>query len=364
MNPSISTHRIHNPYLGASPVNRLAPAQEPASPHETPGTSDAVTLGGASPACVQQSPAVLQGTATRLGVAVALGLSMWGAVTPVMAAAPPQAPSTFTSAPLQGGDKTSGVAVTPAAPQANASQQGAATPAPFQPVEPAVSLDRTMRKMKSQIDACLSQPQGFDQVLEGFGQGREGNCSAIAVIKASMQHFGTHALGNVEATPLGYRVTTRPGYTTFISFDELEQTSELEHFSSDDDRATAFATLCYATMAKGALLFELNGARTFKEALHVLGNPQTVMMDARLLGTSLGFKPIAPNPDGFKGHDGIIAVSDNHAVFVTQKSPGSTDYMVDHYGAGYKFSGTDTNRHPLIGAWGFESAPASNPAQP
>lgn len=332
--------RIHNPFL-CVPASVGNPSRPTATDSADASRSlDQVVLGAQPNAAAPASPAVVPSTALRLGMAVALGLTAWGAVTPALAAAPPPAAVSISqSATATQGSPSKAV-------------PGAQT-ASYQEVAPAVKLSRHMRNVKREIDASIAQPQRFANVIEGFGQGREGNCSAVAVIKASMQHYGTGALGKVVATPQGYQVTTRTGVTYAISFEELELADELEHFASWDARVSAYATLCYATMAKSAALYELDNAHSYKEALQALAKPQYVLTDARMLGVANDLKPVPVNRQGYPGYDAVIGASEKHAVLIVEKKPGSGRYITDHYGAAYDYTGTDTNRRPLVRAWGY-----------
>lgn len=349
MNTAALSAGIRSPFLASLPAQHSLPQAAAATASEVPAQADAVTLGTTSISSESDVPQVLSGTALRLGTAVAIGLSMWGALSPAMAATPtPAAPLALTQSTSRGLE---------AVPQA---QPGAAQ---AQPTTATVELSRNVRKMKTEIDAVIAQPQGFDKVMEAFGQGREGNCSAVAVIKAAMKHYGSSALAQVVAVPEGYEVTTRTGFKTTITFEDLELTSQLDHFSTSDARMSAYATLSYATMSKAAMLFQLNNADGFKEALMKLGQPQSVQMDARLLGVANDLKPIpvALTEPAYPGYDAVIGASYNHAVFVSESEPGSHRHLSDHYGGAYRYNATDTNHHALNEAWGYQT---TTPAPP
>ena len=321
---------VRTPYLATPPARMqggsgpVAPASSPLADAHAAPLDQAALQPSAADATTEQVP-VLQDISHQLGIAVTLGLSIWGAVSPAIAAEPP--------------------------PRALPTSQSAqATPA----AAPQVQLSRRMRAVKAELDACAAKPQSFDHVIDAFGQGREGNCSAIAIIKAAMHQFGTGALKRFEPTPEGYAVTTRAGFKTTISFAELEQAIKESHFDGHDDRATAFAHLCYATMAKAAVLYELDGSHTFKEALKTLGSPQKVETDGMLLGLRTNLKPVeikigSADTKPLAGHHSLIGISTTHAVFIDEKAPGK--YEVDHYGGSYDFRGTDTNQKPIV--WMF-----------
>lgn len=197
------------------------------------------------------------------------------------------------------------------------------------------------------MQALKAPPAAFQNQVSGFGQGQEGNCSAIAVIKAAMDKKGAGALAGVQAQGDGFSVTMRDGAQVSLTGAELSQARFAANLKGPNSPAKAYAELMYAAMAKRAQVEGHEGARTFPQALGALANGDNPYASAHLAGLSNEIRPVDPMTLG--GQDGVVAWNDVHAMFVN-KDP-NFGHVADRYGSPYAFDGSDTRGGRLTHAF-------------
>lgn len=193
--------------------------------------------------------------------------------------------------------------------------------------------------------AAARNPQAG--LTTAFGQGQEGNCSAIAVIKASMDKLGAGALAGVRPEGDGVRVAMRDGAQVSLTGAELSQARFAANLRGPDSPAKRYATLMYAAMAKRAQMEGHEGARTFPQALAALANGDNPYDSARFAGLSNHIRPVDPMTLG--GQDGVVAWNNVHAMYVDKNAFGG--HTADRYGTPYAFHGTDTRGGRLTHAF-------------
>lgn len=198
--------------------------------------------------------------------------------------------------------------------------------------------------------------------LQGWGQGAEGNCAAVAVIKAATDAYGDQVFQSMAPLPDGgYRITMQDGVTVEVSGQELSMAAQASNFNGSGPQMQQ-AQIAYAAMAKRALMEGHEGSTTYAQSLNSLANGDNPYDSARFLG--LGNKVVNVDPRSLSGQDSVVGWNSTHAVFVDNRS------TTDSYGSARGFDGTDTRGNALTNAFTFAPAassatntqPASRPA--
>lgn len=188
--------------------------------------------------------------------------------------------------------------------------------------------------------------------MQGWGQGAEGNCAAVATIKAATDAYGDNLFQAMTQLPDGgYRITMQDGVTVEVSGQELGMAAQAENFTGSGPGLQQ-ATIAYAAMAKRALMEGHEGATTYAQALNSLANGDNPYDSARFLG--LQNQVVAVDPRTLNGQDSVVAWNSTHAVFVDNHS------ATDSYGSARSFDGTDTRGNSLTNAFTFAPAAASS----
>lgn len=201
---------------------------------------------------------------------------------------------------------------------------------------------------QARVMQSLQASQGaFQNQVTGFGQGKEGNCSAIAVIKASMDKMGNRALAGVQPRGDGFSVTMRDGVQVNLTGQEMAQARFAANLKGPEVPAKAYAELMYAAMAKRAQMEGHEGATSFPQALHALANGDNPYDSARLAGLSNHVRAVDPRTLG--GQDGVVAWNNVHSLFVNKNANGT--HTADQYGRAYAFDGSDTRGGALTHAF-------------
>ncbi|GEM_PF-1099095 len=189
----------------------------------------------------------------------------------------------------------------------------------------------------------------FGDVMSGFNQGTEGNCSAVATIKAAMDTFGTGVFDGMQQTQGGgYNLQMKDGVGINLSPQELQMAKEKEQFEGMGGQEQEFATLCYAAMAKRAMMEQNDGANNFAGACDSLNNGEWPADTARFLGLQNHMQTLDPN--NLAGQDGIVSWSSDHSIFIDNQGG---NLMADNYGNPFAYNGTDGFGRPIEGAFNF-----------
>lgn len=131
--------------------------------------------------------------------------------------------------------------------------------------------------------------QRWDDLIGKWRQSSEGNCVAVATIKAAMHKWGNRVFDSMkQSEDGGYNLRMRDGTRMQLSPNELATARNMSRFKSDGtkdgDAARDYANVCYAAMAKRALWEGHEGSRTFARACHSLNNGENPAYPAKLLG--------------------------------------------------------------------------------
>ncbi|MHC9544360.1 MAG: hypothetical protein AB9903_33005 [Vulcanimicrobiota bacterium] len=189
----------------------------------------------------------------------------------------------------------------------------------------------------------------FGDIMSGFNQGTEGNCSAVATIKAAMDKFGTGMFNGMQKTEDGgYNLQMKDGVGINLSPQELQTAQEKEKFEGLGGQEQEFATLCYAAMAKRAMMEQNDGATNFSGACDSLNNGEWPKDNARFLGLQDHVQTL--NPNNLTGQDGIVAWSSDHSIYLDNQGG---NLMADKYGDPFAYNGTDGFGRPIEGAFNF-----------
>ncbi|MEW6279366.1 MAG: hypothetical protein AB1758_12125, partial [Candidatus Eremiobacterota bacterium] len=200
------------------------------------------------------------------------------------------------------------------------------------------------------LNQALNSNVDFDNVFD-WGQGQEGNCAAVAVIKAAMDVYDNQVFDKVEQTPDGgYRITMQDGVTVELSKDELSQAADASNFSGPDSASKSYATLAYAAMAKRAQMEGHEGARNYTQALNNIANGDNPYDSARFLGLKNQTQSV--DPTKAQGGNAVVGWNSKHAVYTDTTSSGT---RTDHYGETRSYDGTDTRGRGL--SYGFTFKP-------
>ncbi|MCE7869385.1 hypothetical protein DYH09_03295 [bacterium CPR1] len=194
--------------------------------------------------------------------------------------------------------------------------------------------------------------------MQGWGQGAEGNCAAVATIKAATDAYGDQLFRQVTRLPDGgYRITMQDGVTVEVSGQELSMARQQSNFTGSGPGLEQ-ATVAYAAMARRAQLEGHEGSTSYAQALNSLADGDNPYDSARFLG--LSNQVVQVDPRTLSGQDSVVAWNASHAVFVDNVR------ATDSYGTARGFDGTDTRGRGLTTAFTFaplrSSGVASVPA--
>ncbi|MDQ7826267.1 MAG: hypothetical protein RDV48_25925 [Candidatus Eremiobacteraeota bacterium] len=191
----------------------------------------------------------------------------------------------------------------------------------------------------------------FDDIMDGFNQGTEGNCASIAVIKAAMDKYGTGVFQDVQKTADGgYNVKLRDGRDVQLTAQEYQTAQQMAGFEGKGGDEQQFATLCYGVMAKGALAENNEGCKDYMGACKSLNDGEWPNDTARYMGLQNDMMPL--DPQNLGGQDGVVGWNTKHAIYMDNQGG---NLMSDHYGEAYNYDGTDTFNRQLTDAFTFKA---------
>ena len=185
----------------------------------------------------------------------------------------------------------------------------------------------------------------FRNLVGGWAQTQEGNCSAVAMIKAGMDKHGARLFDSVTAQGDGVRVRMKDGVEVSLTGQELAQARMAANFSGPQNGAKTYAEVAYAAMAKRAQMEGHEGAQTFGQALYTLANGDDPLNSARFLGLKNNIRQVDPRT--LNGQDSVVGWNGRHALFVDR---GAFGHVADSYGRPYAFDGTDSRGQALQAA--------------
>ncbi|MHC9543471.1 MAG: hypothetical protein AB9903_28505 [Vulcanimicrobiota bacterium] len=184
---------------------------------------------------------------------------------------------------------------------------------------------------------------------DAFGQGREGNCATVAVIKAGMDAFGDDLFktDDFNSETGAHSLGLRDGSSLQISKDDYETARRNTNFNGAGGKDDEYATLYYSAVAKN--LMQNNGYADMQQACDDLNDGFDARQSAKMLGlggdihnidksaiTSTGIKE-----DELEKHDAIVARRTGvHAIYIDNDE--KEGLQSDHYGTMVKYDGTDT----------------------
>lgn len=171
-------------------------------------------------------------------------------------------------------------------------------------------------------------------IITAFKQGGMSNCVAIAVIKAGMEVFGSNQLLLLEVQSTGEtRVTMRDGFQLHLTSQDIQLASQRSLFlRGTNQELLDYANLCFAAMAKRALLMKHEEVKSYEDALISLNNGENFSAGPEWLGLLPHCKPVERNE--VHSLPGIVCASKNHCFFVTYG-------WEDNYGTPDKISNKD-----------------------
>ena len=156
------------------------------------------------------------------------------------------------------------------------------------------------------------------EIIKSFRQGGTGNCVSIAVIKAGIQVFGLDKVVYFEHTTNEENsFTMRDGFEGVLTKSEiLEANSSSKFLLLENKFVFEYANLCFASMAKRALMEEHEGASTITQAINSLNNGEYYYLGADWLGLrhhkrAMGLKYIWNNL-------GVVGASSKHCFFCSE----------------------------------------------
>ena len=185
-------------------------------------------------------------------------------------------------------------------------------------------------------------PATFRNLVGDWAQTQEGNCSAVAMIKAGMDRHGNRLFDSVTAQGDGVRVRMKDGVEVSLTGQELAQARLAANFSGPQGGVKTYAEVAYAAMAKRAQMEGHEGAQNFQQALFTLANGDDPMNSARFLGLKNNIRQVDPRT--LNGQDSVVGWNGRHALFIDRTAAG---HIADSYGRPYGFDGTDSRGMPL-----------------
>lgn len=204
------------------------------------------------------------------------------------------------------------------------------------------------------LDSALQGDKNFDNVFSQFGQGTEGNCAAVACIKAAMDVYDNKVFDQVTKGDDGsYTIKMQDGQEVKVSAAELGQAAKASNFDGPDSEAKSYAIMSYAAMAKRAQMEGHEGARSYTQALNSLADGDNPYDSARFLGLKNQTQQV--DPTRANGGNAVVGWNSTHAVYIDSTSQGT---KTDHYGKATSYDGTDTRGGRLTS--GFTFRPRAN----
>ncbi|MBN2975843.1 hypothetical protein [Pseudomonas lactucae] len=165
----------------------------------------------------------------------------------------------------------------------------------------------------------------------GFYQGYQGNCVTVSAIKAAMMRFGQSPADiyrAVTATPAGYEVVMRDGFTLTLTREELDKARQGSHLRGSAPALLEDANFLYAVSAKRAQLDnnDFRAGESFEAAMGTLNDGEYPGQALRRLGL-LGYLRESNVTELANGAIGTLADND-HSVAVIEGA-------LDYYGSKY-----------------------------
>ncbi len=209
------------------------------------------------------------------------------------------------------------------------------------------------------LDSALQGNKDFDNMFSQFGQGTEGNCAAVACIKAAMDVYDNKVFDNVQKGEDGsYTIKMQDGQEVKISAAELGQAARASNFDGPDSEAKSYAIMAYAAMAKRAQMEGHEGAQNYTQALNSLADGDNPYDSARFLGLKNMTQDV--DPTRANGANAVVGWNSKHAVYIDATNNGT---RTDHYGQARNYDGTDTRNRELTSGFTFKpraSSPSSS----
>ncbi|WP_298423282.1 hypothetical protein [uncultured Kordia sp.] len=156
-------------------------------------------------------------------------------------------------------------------------------------------------------------------IIKAFKQGGEGNCVAIAIIKAGIEIFGINKIFIHGWEGNDCKVLMKDDYTLNITKEELTLASEGSKFMLLNDKEVFdYANLCFAVMAKRAQKEENDDLpnMTYTEAIETLNNGEWYTHGADWLGLRYHIKNIKRR--NIERYKGAVGASRKHCFFVSE----------------------------------------------
>lgn len=209
---------------------------------------------------------------------------------------------------------------------------------------------------KQFLNQAISQDsQSFGDLVTGWRQGAEGNCSTVAAIKAAMDRYDNKVFDEVSRTDNGYNIQMQDGYKMSLSDAELGAAKRASNFKGPDGPAKSYANFLYGAAAKrNALDNRMSLGQSFQD----LNNGESIYSPAKSLG--LKHQMVRVNPRTLDGQDSVVAGSHRHAIFVNRNANGG--HTSDRWGRAARFNGTDNMGNGLINAYTFKPRGSSGGA--
>ncbi len=209
------------------------------------------------------------------------------------------------------------------------------------------------------LDSALQGNKDFDNMFSQFGQGTEGNCAAVACIKAAMDVYDNKVFDSVQKGDDGsYTIKMQDGQEVKVSAAELGQAARASNFDGPDSEAKSYAIMAYAAMAKRAQMEGHEGAQNYTQALNSLADGDNPYDSARFLGLKNMTQDVDPRQAN--GANAVVGWNSKHAVYIDATSNGT---RTDHYGQARNYDGTDTRDRELTSGFTFKprsSSPSSS----
>lgn len=167
-------------------------------------------------------------------------------------------------------------------------------------------------------------------IWSGFYQGAQHrNCVTVSAIKAAMMRFGqapADIYRQVTATPRGYEVVMRDGYTLTLTHEQLSKAKAASGLQGSDKGLLDDANFLYAVSARRAQLEnnDFRASQSFEVAMETLNDGEFPGQALRRLGLFAYVRESSAN-ELAKGAIGTLA-GNGHSVVVIN---GALDYFGD-----------------------------------
>lgn len=133
-----------------------------------------------------------------------------------------------------------------------------------------------------------------------------------------MDTYGNHVFETKKGPDGTYQIAMKDGFQVNISPEELSKAEKAMGQNGEPSPAKAYASLCYAVMAKRRQTEGQPGCQTFEDSLTNLGNSQSIVSTATALGLA----------SRMEYHDVGAAIPEKGAVAAGWKSDGSDPHIV------------------------------------